>query len=89
MDYQNQQKKYQKKQDQLNEQLNKEAQAFIAKYGLLIMLDVSLGAINKLLIEKGVVTVAELRDAYSEAIKKAIAQEEKKRLKKLELDAKE
>ncbi len=44
--------------------LRKEAAAFVKQHGLIVLLDVCQGTINKILVKKGIVSVSELRDAY-------------------------
>ena len=53
------------------------ARKFIQQYGLLCLLDVCQGTINKILVTKGFVTVDELCDIYRRDIQNAFVREEK------------
>jgi hypothetical protein len=60
-----------------DQELKDLATKFIEKNGMLEFLDLSQGTINKILVSKGIVTVSELRDAYTANIKAVMPEEHK------------
>jgi hypothetical protein len=49
------------------------AAELVEKHGIIVLLDVCQGVVNKTLVRKGIVTSAELRDAYVEDVERALA----------------
>ena len=47
-----------------DQELRDKARAFVYKHGESVFLDVCQGVVNKILVEKGIVTADELRDSY-------------------------
>jgi hypothetical protein len=60
-----------------DEALKSAAREFGAKYGLGMLLDVCLGALNNALVLNGVLTKSELRESYAAALKRATEREGK------------
>ena len=63
--------------DDADKALKARASQFVSKHGMVALLDVCLGALNKLLVIKGILTSVELREAYSEMLSKAMPIEAK------------
>ena len=61
--------------NELDQKLREVSRELITKYGLPVLLDVCQGTVNKILVKKGIVTVSELRSAYTEDIQRALVME--------------